>query len=204
MRSIQDKILSRIYGKGRGWAFSQKDFSRIGSREAIDLSLHRLLKSGKIRRVIRGLYDYPKFSSLLDRDMSPDINEVAQALARKFRWQIQPSGSVALNLMGLSTQVPGRYVYLSNGPGRSYKIDNRALHFQHAALKEASFKLSASALIVAGLRSLGRSNITSDTIASIRKWLDPKLRAKVMDDTTTSADWIYKAIRKICQEDRNG
>jgi len=204
MQSTENKILRRIYGKGRGWVFSQKDFSQIGSREAIDISLHRLLKKGKIRRVIRGLYDYPEFSSLLNKELSPDIDQVAQALARKFRWQIQPSGPAALNLMELSTQVPGRFVYLSNGPDRSYEIGKTTLHFQHAVLKETSFKLPESALIVQGLRSLGQGNITPEVITTIRNWLDPALRDKMLEDTKTVTDWIYKAIRNICQEDHNG
>ncbi len=204
MQSMENKILSRIHGSGRGWAFSQKDFSQLGSREAIDLSLHRLLKKGKIRRVIRGLYDYPKFSSLLTKELGPDIDQVARALARKFRWDIQPSGPAALNLMRLSTQVPGRFVYLSNGPDRSYKIDKTILYFQHAVLKEAAFKLPQSALIVQGLRSLGQGGITPEVIAGIRSWLAPVLRTKVLKDTTTATDWIYRAIRKICREDDNG
>jgi len=204
MQTSQDKILSRIYGNGRGWAFSQNDFARLGSREAIDLSLHRLLKKGKIRRVIRGLYDYPQFSPLLNKDLSPDIDQVARALARKFRWSIQPSGPAALNLMGLSTQVPGRLIYLSNGPDRSYEIGKLSLHFQHAVLKETSFKLPASALIVQGLRSFGQSGITPEVIAGIRNWLDPSLRAKVLKDTKTATDWIYRAVRRICQEDQSG
>ena len=204
MQSTENKVLRRIYGKGRGWAFSQKDFSQIGSREAIYVSLHRLSKRGKIRRVIRGLYDYPEFSSLLNKELSPDINQVAQALSRKFRWRIQPSGPAALNLLGLSTQVPGRSVYLSNGPDRHYEIGNTHLDFQHAVLKEASFKLSESALIVQGLRSLGQGNITPEVISGIRSWLTPELRNKVLGDTKTATDWIYRAIRRICQEDCNG
>jgi hypothetical protein len=72
-----------------------------------------LLQNGTIRRVIRGLYDYPRFSTLLDQELSPDTDQAAQALARKFRWRIQPIGAVAQNLLGLSTQVPARIVYLS-------------------------------------------------------------------------------------------
>jgi integrase len=72
---------------------------------------------------IRGIYDYPRFSKLLDQSLSPDIDQVARALARKFRWCIQPTGATALNFLGLSTQVPARAVYLSDGPDRVYQID---------------------------------------------------------------------------------
>ena len=203
-QAIATTILSRIYGNGRGWAFSQKDFSRLGSRAAIDLSLHRLLKKGVIRRVIRGIYDYPRFSNLLDQELSPDIDQVARALARKFGWRIQPSGPAALNLMGLSTQVPGRFVYLSDGPDRSYQIGSTSLEFEHTALKESGFNLPESGLIAQGLKSLGQERITPEVITRIRNWLDPQLRAKVLKDTQAATGWVYDGIRKICREDSDG
>jgi len=204
MQSIEKNILSKIYGHGRGWAFFQKDFSPLASREAVDLALHRLGKKGTIRRVLRGLYDYPRFSELLDQQLSPDIDQVANALARKFGWHIQPSGPAALNLMGLSTQVPGRYVYLSDGPARTYEVGKTELVFENTALKEAGFKLRESALIVQGLKSLGREGITPETIEKIRQWLDPSLRSKVLKDTATVTGWVYEAIRQICREQQNG
>jgi len=86
------------------------------SRSAIDITLHRLLKKGTLRRVIRGIYDYPKYSETLKTVLSPDSDQVAQALVRRFGWRIQFTGSTALNILGLSTQVPARIVYLSDGP----------------------------------------------------------------------------------------
>jgi len=201
MQSIENTILSKIYGHGRGWAFCQKDFSPLASREAIDLALHRLQRKSTIRRVLRGLYDYPKFSELLDKQLSPDIDQVARALARKFGWHIQASGPAALNVMGLSTQVPGRYVYLSDGPARKYEVGKIKLVFENTALKESGFKLRESALIVQGLRSLGREQITPQIIAEIRKWLDPSLRSKVLKETSTATGWIYEAMRKICRQE---
>ena len=115
MESTENKVISRIYGKGRGWAFSRIDFSDLGSIEAIDQSLSRLAKKRQIRRVLRGLYDYPKFSNFLDKELSPDIDQIARALARKYGWTIQVSGNTALNILGLSTQLPGRFMYYSDG-----------------------------------------------------------------------------------------
>ena len=108
MQSINNKAISRIYGRGRGWAFSPNDFVEGFSRDQIENALSRLCREGKIRRVCRGIYDYPKYSELLQQELSPDFDQVAQAFARKFSWRIQPSGDTALNLLGLSTQVPGR------------------------------------------------------------------------------------------------
>ena len=200
-QSIENKIISRVYGKGRGWVFSKKDFARLGSPESLDLALYRLEKKGTIRRVLRGLYDYPGFSELLDQELSPDTHQVARALSRKFGWRIYPSGPTALNLMGLSTQVPGRIVYLSDGPARSYDVGNTELTFKNAALKETGFKLPESALIVQGLKSLGQDRITPQVIIHIRDWLAPELQSRVLKDTQTATGWVYDAIRGICGED---
>jgi site-specific DNA-cytosine methylase len=151
---IEQKILSRIYGNGRGWAFSPADFADLGARPTIDSALHRREREGIIRRVIRGIYDYPRQSKALGGPVSPNIDQVADALARKFVWRIQPNGATAQNLLGLSTQVPARLVYLSDGPDRSYTVGKTSLAFEHTALKEAGFKLQESRLVVQALMLL--------------------------------------------------
>ena len=118
--------------------------------------------------VIRGLYDYPRFSELLGQQLSPDTDQVARALARKFRWRIQPSGATALNDLGLSTQVPAKIVYLSDGPDRVYQIGKTPLVFEHGALKESRIDLTESGLIVQALKALGSDNITPDVTSKLR------------------------------------
>lgn len=200
-KTLEDQLTSRIYGHGNGWAFSAKDFARLGSRGAIDIALFRLLAKGVIRRVIRGIYDFPKHSELLGQTLSPYLDQVANALARKFGWRIQVTGPSALNLLGLSTQVPGRVVYASDGPDRSFAIGKQTLEFKHASLKEAGFKLRESSIIVQGLKSLGAERVTPEILGAIRKWLDPRLRDRVLDDTRTATGWVYAAIGKICREE---
>ncbi|MCK5827190.1 hypothetical protein KAH43_01595, partial [Candidatus Bipolaricaulota bacterium] len=116
------RVLRRIYRKRRGWAFSAIDFSALGTRTALDVALHRLAERGTIRRISRGLYDYPRYSERLKTVMAPKMDQVAHAIARKFGWRIQPSGAMALNFIGLSTQVPAQFLYLSDGPNRSFVI----------------------------------------------------------------------------------
>jgi hypothetical protein len=203
-QTSENRILSRIRGTGSGWAFSPRDFLDISERATIDSALHRLAQKGQVRRVIRGVYDYPRFSELLEQELSPDIDQVARALARKFRWRIQPSGATALNLLGLSTQVPARAVYLSDGPTRGYKIGNTSLVFEHTALKEAGFKLRESGLIVQALRSLGQDRITPEIISKIRAWLPASLRPKILVDTKTATTWAYAVIQQIVQEEPHG
>jgi hypothetical protein len=203
-QAIEPKILSRIYGNGRGWAFSQIDFADLGPRPTIDSTLHRREREGVIRRVIRGIYDYPRHSTALKGPVSPDIDQVAHALGRKFAWRIQPDGATAQNLLGLSTQVPARAVYLSDGPGRSYTVGKTSLTFEHTALKEAGFKLPESRLIVQALKAYGENRITPKVIAQVRKKLAPALRQRILLDTKTATGWVYAAIQEIAKEDSNG
>jgi hypothetical protein len=203
-QSTENKVISRIRGTGRGWAFSPHDFLDLGERSTIDSALHRLAQQGQVRRIIRGIYDYPRSSNLLKRQLSPDIDKVAHALARKFRWRIQPSGSTALNILGLSPQVPARVAYRSDGPDRSYKIGNTCLAFKHTALKEAGFKLRESGLIVQALRSLGQERVTPEVVTKIRSWLPPALRSKLLADAKTATGWVYSTIQRIAEGEQRG
>ncbi|MCK4505850.1 MAG: hypothetical protein KAW14_09550 [Candidatus Aegiribacteria sp.] len=200
MQSIENKVIARIYGYGKGWVFSQIDFADLGSRQSIDVSLHRLSKAERIRRVVRGIYDYPKFSKYLNQMMSPDFDQVARALARKYGWRIQISGPAALNLLGLSTQVPGRLLYLSDGPSKVFKVMDYTIEFKKTALKESGFNHIESGIIVQALKSLGPDRITDSIKMSIRNWLDSSLYSVILKDTKVVTSWINQAIHDICRE----
>jgi len=200
MQTIEDKITSRIYGRGRGWAFTANDFAAEFVRNTVDWVFYELVAKGTIRRIYRGLYDYPKYSELLQQELSPDFDQTAQALARKFNWRITPTGDAALNLLGLSTQVPARPVYLSDGPSKSYKVDSFTLEFKKAALKDVGTNHRESRLAVQALKALGKERIDDNIIASIRSQLDEKTRKRVLRETVTATGWVYDAIKRICME----
>lgn len=201
MKSLIESCFYFIAGHGRGWAFSPSDLTPRYSRQQADDLLSQLVKSGKIRRVARGMYDYPGYSELLKKELSPDIDQVAQAYARKFKWRIEVSGDTALNLLGLSTQVPASYVYLSDGPTRSYKVMGQSLAFRKSALKHIGFKYRESTLLVQSLLALGKPHITTQVIDKLRQWLKPELREKVLKDTRSSTGWVYEFIQQVCRSD---
>ena len=201
---IEKQVHSRVFGNGKGWAFSTNDFFDLGGRSTIASALHRLEKRGKIRPLIRGLYEFPKFSKLLGRELSPSLDQVARALARKFGWRIQSSGAMAANLLSLSTQVPARVTYLSDGPDRSYRIGNHTLIFKHTAMKEAGFKLRESGLVVQALKYLGQKHITPEVIAKLRRAYPQKLRTKILMDTKTATGWVYAVIQQIAAGEPSG
>lgn len=197
MQSVEDKILNRIYGKGRLWSFSKIDFSDFGGALNIEKALSSLCKNGVIRRVLRGVYDYPKFSKLLNKELAPDIDQVAHALARKFGWEIQITGNAALNLIGLSTQIPSRYVYLCNGKSRSYEIDKRVLEFKKQRLKDMGFKYKESALLVQALISLNKRALSDGEAKIIRNHFGSKAQVRILKDTKYATSWVYELIKKV-------
>lgn len=88
IQPIDNKVISRIYGRGRGWAFTKTDFVAEFGEPNIHKALSNLARAGKVRRVCQGVYDYPAYSELLKQSLSPDLDQVAHALARKFNWRI--------------------------------------------------------------------------------------------------------------------
>lgn len=201
VNSIHNNVFYFISGHGRGWAFSANDLLRKFSRQQADNILSDLVKEGKIRRVCRGIYDYPKYSEFLKQELSPDIDQVARAFARKFNWRIEVLGDTALNMLGLSTQVVAKYVYLSDGSNRSYNILGTTLEFKKSSLKNIGFKYKESSLVVQALKALGKEHVTNDVIARIRERIDPKMYTKILSDTQSSTVWIYEIIKQIFKED---
>jgi hypothetical protein len=200
MQSVENKMVSRIYGQGRGWTFSKNDFMDLGGDDLVRKALSSLESKGTIRRVLRGLYDYPKISTLLNEPMGSNLDQVARALARKSGWRIQPSENTALNLLGLSTQVPAQAVYLSDGPSKMVAIGKRELIFKKRSLKESGFKHRDSELVVQALKALGQDRIDS----GLRKKLSGALPAatwkKMIRDTKTAPAWVHEIIRGIAKE----
>jgi hypothetical protein len=118
---ISSKILARIYGKGRGYVFTPKDFLDLANHATVRQSLTRFVDAGITRRLLRGVYDYPAFSEFLKAPASPDPDAIARAIARTHGWTLQPAGETALNILGLSTQVPAQWQYFSDGPSKKYE-----------------------------------------------------------------------------------
>ncbi len=196
-QSVENKVLSRIHGRGRGWAFSKVDFVAEFGEASVHRALSDLARKDKIRRVLRGVYDYPRNSQLLEQALAPDLDQVAHALARKFNWRIQPTPETALNLLGLSTQVPGRWAYFSDGPSRQYEVANQGLSFTRSALKDTGFQYRQSGLLVQAIKALGKDRVNRTIIQKIRGQLDPRTRKRVLKDTRAVTGWIYHIIKEI-------
>ena len=199
---LYDSVFYFISGHGRGWAFSSNDLIQKFERQQIDNVLSDLVKAKKIRRVSRGIYDYPKYSELLQKELSPDIEQVARAIGRKFNWRIEISGETALNILNLSTQIQAKYVYLSDGPNKSYKLFNDVeIEFKKSVLKDIGFRYKESSLIVQALKSLGKEYITDEIIEKIKEQIEPKMHERILKDTQSTTVWVYEIIKQICKGD---
>lgn len=199
--TVQDDILSRIHSQGRGKVFIPKDFLDLGSRDAADQSLSRLVRNGDILRLGRGLYHYPRMNDRLGIPLGPDLDDIADALARQTGSQVVPSGAVAANRLGLSTQVPAKPVYLSDGRTRQVKIGNTTIQIRHAAPKELPVGSRTSAMVFQALRHLGQAAVDDKVIGQIRRALSADQRRGLLQDARYTTDWIAAVVRQIAQEE---
>jgi len=200
MQTMRDRIIARVEKFGAGKAFSAKDFLDIASRGTVDMTLGSLRRGGKIRRIRRGLYDMPRINPDLGGELSPDIDETAQAIARRQRWKIVPEGPWAANLLGLSTQVPSKIVYLSDGPKHEVTVGRRKIHFKHARPKALAGPEGKLALVVQALRHLGKENVGSKEIATLRAGLSVAEQRKLVRETRFGVDWIYEVAKQIAEK----
>lgn len=182
MSTIQDHILKRIRRQGRGRVFIPKDFLDLGSRDAADQSLSRLVKSGEIQRLGRGLYQYPRMNERLGIPLGPDLDEIADALGRQTGSRVVPSGAVATNRLGLSTQVPAKPVYLTDGRTRQVQIGGTVIQIRHAPPKELPVGSRTSAMVFQALRHLGQAAVDNQVIARLRRSLSPEQRQELLRD----------------------
>lgn len=192
-------MISRIYGRGKGGVFTPNDFLDLGSRGAVDLSLHRLTKLGTIRRIARGLYHYPESHPLLG-EVSPSIEAVAKALASSEQVKLQPSGAYAANLLRLSEQVPAKVVFLTSGRARKVKLGKLVVELRPTTPRKMAAAGRTSGLVLAALRYLGKEHITAERIAHLRKTLSAEDRKRLLTDLPSAPAWLHSHIRAIATE----
>jgi hypothetical protein len=197
MSTVQTQILDRIRRKGRGKVFITKDFLDLGSRDAADQALSRLAKAGEIHRLGRGLYDYPRMNVRLGIPVSPDPDQIAGALARQTGSRIAPSSAMAANRLGLSTQVPAKPIYLTDGRTRQVRVGNMVYIIKHVPPKELPAGSAATALVIQGLRHIGQRAIDQQVISRLRRSVPARQRVALLRDARYTTDWIADVIRQI-------
>ena len=192
------QIEDRIRNSPKGTIFVTSDFMDLGSSDAANKALLRLEKAGLIRRILFGVYEYPEYNEFLGEyvESSPDM--VAHALARKFGWTIVPCGDTALNMLGLSTQVPAVWLYVSDGTYKEYTYGNTVIRFKRTTNKEISKISYKTALVIQALKALGKENITDEIINQIASVTTGKEKTAMFAEAKYATSWIYDVIKEIC------
>jgi hypothetical protein len=202
--SIQDTIADRLCRQGRGKVFTPKDFLDLGRREAVDQALSRLAKAGTVQRLGRGLYCYPKVNKRFGIAIPPDVDEIADALARQTGSRISPSGATAANRLGLSTQVPAKPVYLTDGRSRKVRVGTFVVVVKHVPPKELPVGSRTSATVLQALRYLGKDAVDVTVVGQIRKALSSRERSRLLRDARYTTDWIAEVVRRIAGNQTDG
>lgn len=200
--SVQNRVLNRIKRRGRGAVFTPKDFLDLGSRAAVDQSLSRMTRDGAIRRLGRGIYDFPKRHPRLG-PLTPSADSIARA-AVGGKCAVQPSGARAANALGLSTQVPAQTVYYTDGPQRDLRIGDRVIQIRRRSPKNLVGAGTEAGNLYQALRYLGRNRVDDDVIHTLRGRVAPDVRDKLHNDLITHShlapDWIVSVSKRLVSE----
>ncbi len=196
MQSIVSKIKKRIYRKSRGFVFTKSHFLDLGSRTAVAKALERLADSGTIRRLARGLYDYPEKHPVLG-ELPANYERIAQALAGRDSLKIQPSGAYAANLLGLTEQVPARIVFLTDGANRTVQVKNQQIVLKRTTPKNMATAGHVSGLVIQALRYLGKDHVNDKTIGILKKRLTGDDKRQLMRDLRYAPAWIGSIFRQL-------
>lgn len=202
MQLIANKVVSRIYGHGRGWCFTPNDFADLGSAESVRIALFRLEKKKTIRRLANGLYNYPEEHRQLGL-LSPNPDAVARALARRDAIRIQPTGAYAANLLGLSEQIPARIVYLTDGRARRIKIGSREIRLKSTTHRNMATAGRISGTVIQAFRYIGKDRLTRGNIEILRKKLNTEDKICLRNDLIHAPSWMHKWLRKISENNRS-
>jgi hypothetical protein len=199
MQSVHQQIVNTIKDFEQGTIFFPEQFDSIGSSESIRQVLSRICREGTIIRLSKGIYLFP----YIDKELGilyPSVERVAKAIAKRDKARIQPTGLYALNKLGLSTQVPMKVVFYTDGMPRKVTIGKQVIVFMKTAPKKFSFKGEITPLIVAALKEIGKDNITNDVLQTIKKSLKLESKDVVLADAYIAPEWITDILIKLIND----
>ena len=192
---IKDKIISSAVGT----VFVATDFVDIADKTSVNTYLTRFEEEGIIRRVLRGVYEKPEYNEFLDEHVAASPDKIAHALARNYGWTIVPCGDTALNLLGLSTQIPAAWVYVSDGTYKEYDYEQITIKFKRTTNKEISKLSYKTALVVQALKALGKENVDDTVIVKLKSTLTKEEKEAMLIEAKAVTSWIYEYIKTICR-----
>lgn len=196
---IESKVAEILQDMPKGSILFVDDFLDVGSPDSIKKALYRLTnEKGLLIRLAHGIYLYPK----IDKELGilyPSTEEIAKAIARRDKARIMPTGVYALNRLGLSTQVPMKIVYLTDGAARSIKIGKRTISFKKTSPKNLMTKGEISMLVIQALKELGQNNIDDEIFKQLIIVLKKETEENILHDAKLAPAWINKILKKSLQ-----
>ena len=195
--TIKQRIEEHIKHGHKNSIYMLTDFTDLGNYSGVKEAVSKLTAEGKLLRVKRGIYESPYYSSFLQEEVEASPLDVAKKIARKNRWTIAPSGNTALNALGLSTQVPAEYHFVSSGTNKEVDLGGIKLYFKHVPPKEIAGISAKSALIIEAIKALGRTAMDDSARAKIAGVLSSTEKERLARESRTSRVWVAEEIRKI-------
>jgi predicted transcriptional regulator of viral defense system len=194
--SITNAILKRIRAKHRGSVFTPRQFAQLGTRAAVDQALSRLQRSGQIRRLARGVYEFPKIHPRIGI-LSPSPEAVAKAMAERTGSRLTISGAKAANLLGLSTQVPMQNVFWTEGPSRTVRIGNQTVVLKHVAPSKMIGAGTEAGMVIQAIRSLGERGIYEVPVNTLAKQLPRAVKKAIRRLAPAAPAWSQPVLNQI-------
>ena len=172
--NTQEFIINKLNSEGIN-VFTVNDLIGIADYDTLRKNLERMTKDNIIKRIIRGVYYLPKYNKTFNTYSIYNIDDVAKAIARWSNWVICPSGNYALNILGLSTQIPNKYTYISSGPYRKYDIEGSLIEFKNVSQKQINNYSYMTLLVIQAIKEIGKDNISDNDLLTIKKKLKEEI-----------------------------
>ena len=199
VNSVHSQILKELAQIEPGKPFFPADFKGMGTEAAIKVALGRLEKQGKLSRLTRGIYVVPEVHSTLGA-IPPSLEEIAAAIAERDKARIRPAGAFALNKLGLSTQVPMKLVYITDGAPRTINIGKRTIKFKPGSPRNFAYKGVISGLVVQAFKELGQKKVTDEMITKVKKILAKEKQDIIKHDAKLAPHWIANLFYAVIKE----
>ena len=192
--STDDQILKKIRKAKRGTLFFIDDFASIGNKKTVGKALERLVNSGELHRVATGIYVRPVNDELLGVVL-PGIEEIVEAIRKRDKARIVPTGSYAMYKLGLSTQVPMNVVYYTDSTARKIKVGKQTITFKRASARNLSAIGEISRLAIQALKTIGKDKVTEEELGKIRELLKQEKPFHLQHDLKIAPEWIRKLLK---------
>lgn len=190
---IEAKVAAKLAVLPNGSVLFVDDFLDYGSPESIKKALLRLKEKGLLVRLAHGIYLHPKTDKELGI-LFPSTEEIAKAIARRDKSRIVPTGVQALNKLGLSTQMPMKVVFMTDGAARSIRVGKRTITFKKTSPKNLLPKGEISSLVIQALKTIGQNKMDDDTLKKLQPILKKEMKENILHDAKLAPAWINKIL----------